>query len=73
MIAANNFKPSPVILDEESLKRMHPLLRQIVEHQRALDQICEAEVVSFQDAKESLARRNFLARSVEREFARTGA
>lgn len=70
MISANNFKPSPVTFGEDELKRMHPALRQIVEHQHALDEMCSAPVVGFLQAKEALARRNFLARAAERQFAR---
>jgi hypothetical protein len=73
VIAASGFKPSPVVLGEEELKRLHPILRQIVEHQRTLDEICEAKVVGFLEAREALARRNFLARSAEREFARNNS
>lgn len=63
--------PKPLgnpVMSEPELKRLSPMFREIVEHQRELEAYCSGDVVDFRTAQNMLDRRSYLTRCAHRQW-----
>jgi hypothetical protein len=58
--------PGNVVMSDVELNRLPPVFKEIVQHQRELEEYCSCEVVDFRTAQNMLDRRAYLARCANR-------